>query len=142
MASVSRFPNQPNPRDSWPAWVDTHTWELSEPEPTAHGSESIAIGTLAQLCPGVPEDDRGAIYVQHTIDGEIVTFKPFATVQEARTFARQLWGDGGHVAGESSPFDIELVTTSVLEHWLAESCPDPEPLGDGSWTLPPSGGID
>ena len=130
---------------TWPAWTDEFVWEPNEPTP--HSAESISVGTLAQLT-GQADDGRGAFYVEHRVDGEIIEFRPFGTHAEARRHAARLFGEGGAVDGESSPFEIELVTTSALDHFLAGACPDPEPelSVSGRWVEPgfdtPTGGID
>jgi hypothetical protein len=142
MASVSRFPNQPNPRDSWPAWTDADTWELSEPEPetAAHGTESITVGRLADFYPrSAPDLFSTAVYVERKIDDEVIEFRAFLTHVEARRYAAALWGEGGCADNEST---LEDETLSRLEWWLLTAGPEPEPRGDGSWTIPPCGGMD
>jgi hypothetical protein len=147
--SVSRFPQRPNPADSWPAWTDAHTWELTEPDDLVAvevapeplpGPMSVTVGRLADFYPNsAPGTFSHAVYVQWTIGDQLQAIRAFLTLGEARRYAASLWGEGGCADNEST---LEDETLSGREWWLLTAGPEPEPRGDGSWTIPPCGGMD
>jgi hypothetical protein len=110
------------------------------------GAESVTVGTLAHFYPDQDAVRSDTLFVEHRIGGEIVEFKPFETVREARRHAALIFGQGGSAEGEKSP--LMAATVSALAYWTDNACPEPEPelSLSGQWVMPsydtPTGGID
>jgi hypothetical protein len=147
MSIVANAAPEPNP-ERWYHWdvdddtaewpcVDTGEWELPVFEqPASMGRESITIGQLRDFYQGYPEGTFSDLYyVEHKIGEEVLFFRGFETIEEARAYARTRFGEGGSADNESM---LDDTTISPLEYLLLEDWilgPDPEPRGDGTWRV-------
>jgi hypothetical protein len=73
-------------------------------------------------------------YVKHRIGEEVLVFKGFERYEDAREFARSLWGPGGAADNERALEDDTLLTP--MEFWTLHLDPAPELSASGRWIMP------